>query len=469
MKQSKIYIALTLLLLVAFAFVFICLPRPKVSPLEKRELAHFPTFTLRKLWAGTFTDSINTWFSDTQPHRDQFMAFAMAVKQLGTLKAGGDDNITFHATTEAMPGGEMGAPRQPKKKKPSEAETDSLHEYENTVTADEKAKVANAGIIIVGKGANVRALMAYGGGREGGTGYAQACNAYKKAFPQCRVYCMVIPSAAAYYLPEKAKDCSRSQLPTLQNIEARLDTGVTFVNIYNVLGQHARENIYLRTDHHWAPLGAYYAARQLAREARVPFRSIGDTAMYERHVVHGFVGTMYAYSKDISVKQAPEDFVYWTPRRATYTTTYITYTIDEHYQVVGEHRPVQGTFFFRYRDGASGAYCTFMGGDTKITQVRTDAPNHRRLLILKDSYGNALPGYLFYSFEEIHVVDGRYFTRNMRTYVEENQITDIVFCNNVFEAYGSKYKAYLQFLDMEDGTRSNASTQQFIHTKRKRK
>lgn len=442
--HSKLYILTVALLMAAYTVVFVALPRPAYSPLEKRELAHRPRATVRSVVSGAWADSVNLWFADTQPFRDHFITYAMAVKQLFAVKAGGERNITFHAATRDLPGGEQSATVH------TDEPDDTLHAYENRITALEKAKVANAGIIIVGTGPRVRALMGFGGGRHGGEAYAEACNTYARAFPQARVYCMVIPTAAAYYLPREAADCSRPQLPTLRHIEEKLDTAVTFVNIYNVLGRHAREPIYLRTDHHWAPLGAYYAARELCRAARVPFRPLSDTSYYERHVVHRFVGTMYAYSKDISVKEAPEDFVYWTPRRARYQTTYTNYDIDARYQPVAEHRPLEAAFFAHYRDGSTGAYCTFMGGDTKIAVVRTDAPNRRRLMILKDSFGNALPGYLFYSFAEIHIIDARYFTRNMRQYVRENQITDIVFANNIFEANAKKKaRDFIRFLDMK--------------------
>ena len=68
-------------------------------------------------------------------------------------------------------------------------------------------------------------------------------------------------------------------------------------------------------------------------------------------------------------------------------------------------------------------------------------------MILKDSYGNALPGYLFSSFEEIFVVDCRYFTENIRKFVTGHQITDILFANNLIHASSKKttlsYENYL--------------------------
>jgi hypothetical protein len=80
--------------------------------------------------------------------------------------------------------------------------------------------------------------------------------------------------------------------------------------------------------------------------------------------------------------------------------------------------------------------------------VRTATDNGRRLIIIKDSFGNALPGYLFYSFEEIHVLDYRYFNRNLKDYVSEHGITDILLANNISFACNPKaVNAYKRFLE----------------------
>ena len=156
---------------------------------------------------------------------------------------------------------------------------------------------------------------------------------------------------------------------------------------------------------------------------------------------------MYGYAKDVAIKNAPEDFVYYVPKGITYTTTYTDYQVDKNYRVTAEGKPHNGAFFQHYRDGHPGAYCTFMGSDQRLTVVRTSTPSKRRLLILKDSFGNAIPGYLFFSFGEIHVVDSRYFLKNMKDYVAQNKITDILFANNIFKAYSPNiYKSYLRFL-----------------------
>lgn len=439
MNKNTTYIYIIGLLALSLTVIFNFFPRSKYSQLEKRELKTFPEFTWDKLSSGKFTSEVSSWFSDSEPYRDILMTMSMHIKKAMSVSMPGDEeSVVFHATDDTEEG--------------ADSETfnaDDIEEYQNKLTADANAKITSKGIIVVGSGDKVRALMAYGGSSKGGVAYADAANKYYEVFNSMgvRIYCMVIPTSTEFYCPEKAKSCTNPQLPTIKNIYNHLVEGVKPVDCYTPLSKHVDEDIYLRTDHHWAPLGAYYAAEKFCAVAGVPFK---DLSNYERKVVHGYVGTMYGYSHDISLKNAPEDFVYYVPKGITYTTTYTDYTINEHYQVTGEGKPHTGKFFAHFKDGSPGAYCTFMGGDTKITCVRTATKNGRRVIILKDSFGNCLPGYLFFSFEEIHVIDGRYFTKNMKKYVTENRITDILFANNIYKAYSpGSCKNYLRFLTQQ--------------------
>lgn len=456
MKKDNIYLILVTAIFAVFAIVFDTFPRPRYSELEKRELATFPVFTLDSLWSGDYAEAVGEWFSDSQPFRDEFMAFSMMLEDWTILKIG-DDHVTFHASTDGL---EDFAEGEGLGMEEDVQEDDGRNPegYVNKLTANEKAKVANAGIVIIGRGENVRALMCFGGSAKAGTPYANVCNKYREVFPDLNIYCMVVPSAGAFYMPEKVQKMSKDQSATIRNIYNHLDSAVHAVDVYTVLGRHAAEDIYLRTDHHWSPLGAYYAARKFAEVADVPFHELEEPGYYQADTISRFVGSMYGYSKDISVKNAPEDFIYYKPMKAVYETTFEQYVVDENYQVVSVGRLHKDEFFKKFKDGSSLAYSTFMGGDTKLTQVRTDVGNGRRLIILKDSYGNALPGYLMYSFEEIHVIDGRYFTHNMKDYVREHKITDILFANNIFQACGGRYRAYEFFLTMAEGCKDNPST-----------
>lgn len=420
-----LYIVLAGIIFLIFTAVFLFFPRTTYSELEKRDLAAFPDMNKITENPAELTAEISQWFSDSEPFRDELMTLSMNIRNSLRYSFGSDEEkISFKpsATPADASDGDNGE---------DDFISNPLVEAEDKPMANENAKIANAGIVIVGSGDKVRALMAYGGGEKAGTSYIELINEYADAFPNARVYALVAPLATEFYLPDKAAKVSKSQRAPLDYIRRNISGKARFVDAYSALAAHVGEDIYLRTDHHWAPLGGFYAAKELARTAGVPFRELDS---YDRHVVKNFVGSMYGYSKDISVKNAPEDFVYYTPRGVDYTTTYVTYKTNKDYQVISESKPHTGKFFYQFKDGSGSAYLTFMGGDQHLVKVKTSTPGNRRLLIIKDSYGNTLPGYMFYSFSEVHVVDFRYFRQNMAKYVADNQITDIVIAFNIFNA-----------------------------------
>lgn len=298
--------------------------------------------------------------------------------------------------------------------------------YKNNVTGDAKWIKTKKGIIVADND-SIWAMQPFSYNDQGMKNYAGIANKYAEIFAdQADVYLMPLPSQAAFYLPDAVPaTVSRPVHPAMLTMLDAASDIVIPVDVYEALGTHAEEPIYARTDHHWLPLGAYYAARELAKAAEVPFRDLSE---YNTVTVPGYVGSMYNYSGDIRVKQNPEPFTYYVPKNDNYTTTYIDYKLSGK-NVVGSSPEKKGNLFIKTSTPA--AYCTFGGGDAKIIKVETDVDNGRRILLLKDSFGNAITPFLLGSFEQVHVVDCRYFTKNIKKYIEDNGITDIVFCNNL--------------------------------------
>ena len=314
---------------------------------------------------------------------------------------------------------------------------------------DAEAKVTKRGFIIAGEGPETRAFTAFRSTETITAPYIKLMSDYRKAFPDLNLYAVVIPGQSAYYVPKKVAESSKPVKPAFDYLEANLDSTVKYVDVYNILAAHTREPIFSRTDHHWAPLGAYYVAQELANKAGVPFK---DLSNFDKHVVHGYVGSMFHYTGDPAIKNNPEDFYYYTPKDTEITTTYVTIK-GEKGGPLSEGSPHKGEFFHPYSDGAGGAYCTFMGGDHYIVKVETPVENSRRLLVIKDSHGNPIPAYLFNSFEEIHVIDYRYFPHNLKKYVADNKISDIALAFGINTTSGSgNMQAIRNFLTQEPGS-----------------
>ncbi len=468
-RRRAANIAYLVTLTLAFETVglsLIVFPRSTESITEKRTLKEFPEFTAEDYMSGKFTSDISEWFSDTVPFRDELTNMSTALRELRGFR---QDGIRLHnvgtTPTESKPS--TTAPVTTTKPIESEPDTDESeaatetapteetsvpeeqgnHEIsavEQEINEDDAVNITNNGIAVVG----TRALMLYGGSFSVGESYAGVINKYKEALGEdVNVYSMIIPTSCEFYSPPSVAAYCGSELDNINHVIEYLRDDVKAVDVYTTLAAHTGEDIYLRTDHHWAALGAYYAAKEFAAAAGVPFSDISE---YEQRVVHDYVGTMYGYSGDIVLKNNPEDFYYYVPKNVEYTTTYYNYILEDG-DIVGAEEPYDSNFFIKYGHGNGMAYCTYMGGDAKIVKVSTNAGTGRKLAIFKDSYGNALPPFLMGSFDEIYVIDMRYFTHNAVDYLTENGITDVLFANNAFHAAtASTVRYYENFLTQED-------------------
>lgn len=464
-RSNAAYLASLLVTFEAICMGLLILPRSTESITEKRELAEFPELTPDSYFSGDFAEGVSEWFSDTVPFRDELTGISTELRELRGFR---QDGIRLHNVgTVQTSTPEQSTPEQPEEPQQSAPEQSTSEQSAPTaeqpavterpvittaapdenqpeeINPDDAVTITNNGIAVVG----TRALMLYGGSYSVGERYAEVVNKYKQALPDVNVYSMVIPTSCEFYSPASVAAYCGSELDNINHVYGCLQNDVVSVDAYTPLSTHKNEDIYLRTDHHWAPLGAYYAAQAFAQAAGVPFE---DISQYEQRVVHDYVGTMYGYTGDIVLKNNPEDFVYYVPKNVDYTTTYYDYILKDG-KIVGAAEPYEANFFIKYGDGNGMAYCTFMGGDAKVVKVSSNAGTGRKLAIFKDSYGNALPGYLMGSFDEIYVIDMRYFTHNAVDFLTENGVTDVLFANNAFHAAtASTVTYYDNFLTQQD-------------------
>ncbi len=271
------------------------------------------------------------------------------------------------------------------------------------------------GILISGN----RGMEQFGGSYNGGKKTAEKLNAFKEAVgDDVSVYIMPCPLSGAFYAPDKYPNSITNHQNCFNGIRENL-VGVKYVDTLSALSAHTDEYIYLRTDFHWASLGAYYAAEELAKVAGTPFDNIST---FVEKSVGGFAGSLCSYAP---VLKNDPDTLYWYEPSREHTVTY--------YNVSGFSNPITGKSLF----SSSNGYTKFIHGDSYTTQIKSNAGNGRKLLVIKDSYGNALAPFLLSSFEEVIIVDCRYFKLNSATFVKEQGITDVCFAVSAFRANGN--------------------------------
>ena len=295
---------------------------------------------------------------------------------------------------------------------PTLAPTDPVTEAPQN---DGVTKMVNNVMVVHSGTDHPRALEVFYGNYNTGTRYAQTLNSYKAALGDAvNVWCMVVPTSQAYYTPEDVAGQYGSQLDQYNNIAANLD-GVIGVPVYETLDAHKDEPTYSRTDYHWQPLAAYYAAEQFAAYAGVPYAPLDTYASVTRD---GYVGAFYRVNNVTELGSYPEQFTYYKPANLdAITCTYYNTAFNNGYQ---------GSLFFE-NNSVNASYTVFVGSDECILETDTNIDNGRVLVIFKDSYGNALVPFLTQSFSKIYLCDFRYFDRNAISFIQEVGATDLLF------------------------------------------
>lgn len=422
---------------VVVAVVLLLAPRSTISYEENRLLAEKPKFSLTSLLDGSYTSGWSEYYNDTVPFRSKLKKTISAMMQWTGVKSE-EDTVFFGNVPQVQKKTATPAATT----EPAETTVAAVGNSDETATEpavtttvvtttedpnDEPAAEIGEGIILDHK----RAVCVYGGSFSVGQDYAETLNAYQQDLgSDVQVYSLVAPTAVSYYLPEEYANYTASETENIDNINSYLNS-VKPVDAYNALKPHTAEAIYARTDHHWLPLGAYYAAEAFAKVADVPFASLSD---YDTATKKDYVGSMYTYTESAVLLDNPEEFTYYIPKNKYKTTYYSTSFTD----------PTEGDLLMNL-DGYDNSmyYLVFMGGDDKITHVETDCKNGRTLVIFKDSYGNALVPCLTSSFENIYVCDMRYFELNAIDFCKQVGCTDLLFAMNTFSATGGN-ESYLE-------------------------
>lgn len=431
------------LVVFVISVLFIFLKRPKVSEIENRTLAKWPAFSIARYFSGEFTAGIEEFYNDTVPGRETYKNWVADIRDHFGYSS--DDDVKIHGTIVSK---DTKKPKETKEVK-EEKNTTALAQASNEkITATDQTDATSATTekkkddplddpniegeisnnILVYKN---RGIMLYGGNYENGELYAQYVNNFKADLGDVNVYSMVCPTPVSYYLPKKYSDMTASEEDNIKHINEHLN-GVIPIDAYGALEKHKDEKIYENTDHHWAPLGAFYAAEEFAKQAGVNFANINQ---YDKVVKDGYVGTLYGYSGDNDLRDNPEQFIYYIPK-CNYTSEFFTPDLSETWD---------GNLIVSLDNvDPVSWYCVFIGTDDVVTHVKTEVKNGRKLAVIKDSYGNALIPCLTSSFEDIYVIDMRYFEVNAISYIQEKGITDVLFAMNTFSATGSNFECIEQ-------------------------
>lgn len=443
--------AVTILLFVlvmAAGFALGCIfftMRPERSELEKRELTKFPEYTAERFIDGEFCSGVETWFADTFPFREHLLTAQQNLQSFYGIRtntistaATGDDVPDIDSLLESLAAEESETPAetagetQPVSSE-TETETEPSSETEPVIVQapDGQEIVAmnpqNAGNVNI---VDLVGYCVYGFNLKAANKYCENVASIAAAFrddPNVTVYDILIPDNSAILLDDetKAEWKLSDETKVIQYYQGYLDTmapEVIDVNIYDTLLQHSTEYLYFKTDHHWTQLAAYYAYRDFCAAAGLEPHELED---YEHVNAGPFLGSYFTANGYTQLQENPDELTAYFP-----ITTNAFKFVDD----LGNYR--DGTIVRDMSDPnvftIHQKYLSYLYGDFSYGYVENNAvSNGRKCIVIKESFGNCWAPFLVDHFEELFIIDYRYYTDSVVELARTEGVTDIVFINNL--------------------------------------
>jgi len=415
----KLNSVLYVLLLAGLGILFIVLPKKAVSEYEKRPLSKFPQFSLEKLKNGKFVDSIDLYYSDNFPFRDNFVELAFIIKQNRGLVSKDiafyNESIDFDAGTETL-----------KEKDSTDTGEAEISFYNDGDSKD--VKNLSSGLLIY----NGMAIQMFGGSKNTAIYLSKVVNEVRKKLPDhVNIHLGITPTHGEFYLPSEYANKKTSERKLIDTAYMYLDKDVSSFDITSELYKHKNEYIFFNTDHHWTGTGAYYAYVAFCKKNDLTPVPLSEM---RRAVIPKFLGSLYRITKDKRLEEKIDSVVYHKVPISNVT-----------YQLSGKgYGIIQKSNLYIENARGGNSYGVFLGGDIPALCVVSKQQNGKRILILKNSFGNAIAPYFVSHFERTYVCDYRYFDCNLKDFIEKNEITDVLIFHNSFSANTSSHADQLR-------------------------
>ena len=260
------------------------------------------------------------------------------------------------------------------------------------------------------------------------TSMAAIYERYALMFPNSTVSVVQAPLATITITDSTVAGKVSNEGAILDRTEALMSNKVNFVNLKNVYKAHADEYLFFKSDHHWTQRGAYYAYAEFVKSLGMMPTDINEFTV---KVINGsYIGSMYNYTGDPRVKEFYDIIEAYLPTKACQMTI---------------NDPAWGGLVGRPYciDVNYTTYGAFLMGDNAFTVINVPSnPQDKSILVIKDSYGNAMVPFLTEHYGNIYIIDPRRTNMNVYEQFKDVNFTDIVFILNNQSANNSAWYNY---------------------------
>ena len=246
---------------------------------------------------------------------------------------------------------------------------------------------------------------------------AEVINAFAAEHTDVAMSVMLVPTKIEILkdkLPAFAPVASEASY--LAEFYKLLATKINKIDLIPKFTQLKDSYLYFRSDHHWTQTGAFVAQGEYLTSLKLQPRTESEYSI--RTIAQDFRGTLA--SKSGMSPGAPDEINLYVPN----TPEDLVVNLTE------EQRKLTSLYQMDLVDGQD-KYLVYLGGNYPVVRISTASPKDRRLLIIKDSYANSFVPFMTKDFNEITMVDLRYYTGDVNSLVQEYLITDVLVLYNI--------------------------------------
>lgn len=229
-------------------------------------------------------------------------------------------------------------------------------------------------------------------------------------------YVMIVPTSAEIY---SSSNPNINQKDGIDKIYSEFSAeNIITLDAYTSLNSHKDDYIYYRTDHHWTTLGAYYVYSTTLYD--MGFTPVSWDNYNIEHASSDFKGTLYSKTLYDGVKSDMIDIYY--PTSGVDIISVEIYT--------GKGTETYESYYFRDFLEMKDKYSVFGGQNQPVMNIKTNALNENKLLVIKDSYANSYIPFLAQHYSEITMLDMRYIDVPYNEIINTDDYDQVLFLYN---------------------------------------
>ena len=174
----------------------------------------------------------------------------------------------------------------------------------------------------------------------------------------------------------------------------------TYIDLYTLMMNHKDEYIFYKSDHHWRE-GAYLAYKDIARAM-----GLEEMKTIEKVTCDNFRGSLD--SKSSYYNSAVDEILFYLPKNY------------DDIKVKGDDKEIKVLDKDEFKN--KDKYKALFSGNYGLVEIEGNPSSDKTLLIIKDSFANAVSSLLTNEYKTIYMLDKRFFNQKINDFVKENAI-----------------------------------------------